>query len=159
MPRLARAVNKSQAVYVDAVRDLLKSKGIAKPVIHITQLLRVDLDGDGVDEVVLSATHFAGDSAKLPTPHSATAGSYSFVLLRRVVDGRVQTQVIDGEFYPQTKEDWVPNRYRLDGLLDLDGDGRLEIIVGSAYYEGGGTAVWCVEAGKINKVLHVECGA
>ena len=64
------------------------------------------------------------------------------MLLRRVVDGKVQTKLIDGEFYPKASESQTPYRYEVSGLLDLDGDGRLEIIIYSAYYEGATVTVW-----------------
>jgi len=36
-----------QSVYVEAVRDFLKSHGIADPKVRITLILRIDLEGDG----------------------------------------------------------------------------------------------------------------
>ena len=126
MPRTAKASDKTQELYVKAAHDFLVSKGIAKPVVKITQLLRIDLDGDGEDEALLSATHYPGEEGE--SPYHAEAGNYSFVLLRHVVDGKVQTKLIDGEFYPKASESQTPYRYEVSGLLDLDGDGRLEII-------------------------------
>lgn len=157
MPRTARANDKTQEVYVKAARDFLLTKGIRNPVVKITQLLRVDLDGDGEDEVLLSATNYPGRAGE--SPLSAVSGNYSFVLLRHVVNGKVQTKLIDGEFYPKANGFNAPNRYEVLGLLDLDGDGRLEIILQSAYYEGGGTSVWRFGSGKIERVLQIECGA
>lgn len=157
MPRTAKAADKTQEVYLNAVRDFLITKGIRKPVVKITQLLRVDLEGDGEDEVLVSATHYRGEGDAVP--HSTSAGGYSFVMLRRVVNGKVQTQLIQGEFYSSEKESAVPNRHQVTALLDLDGDGRLEILVQSMYYEGGATAVWRLSAGKIEKVLVMACGA
>ena len=81
------------------------------------------------------------------------------MLLRRVVDGKVQTKLIEGEFYPKASESQTPYRYEVSGLLDLDGDGRLEIIVYSAYYEGATVTVWRCDAPKLKKVLEIGCGA
>ncbi len=157
MPRTARASDKTQAVYVKAAHDFLVSNGIAKPVVKITQLLRIDLDGDGEDEVLLSATNYPGEPGE--SPQSAVAGNYSFVLLRYLVDGKAQTKLIEGEFYPKASESQTPYRYEVSGLLDLDGDGRLEVIVYSAYYEGATVTVWRFGAGKLHKVLEIGCGA
>ena len=157
MPRTAKASDKTQELYVKAARDFLVGKGIAKPVVKITQLLRIDLDGDNDDEVLLSATHYPGEEGE--SPSQAEAGNYSFVLLRRVVDGKVQTKLVDGEFYPKASESQTPYRYEVSGLLDLDGDGRLEIIIYSAYYEGATVTVWRFGEGKLHKVLEIGCGA
>ncbi len=157
MPRTARSSDKTQEVYLKAAHDFLVGKGIAKPVVKITQLLRIDLDGDGEDEVLLSATKYPGEPGE--SPPSAVAGNYSFVLLRHFVDGKVQTKLIDGEFYPKASESQTPYRYEISGLLDLDGDGRLEVILYSAYYEGATVTVWHFGAGKLHKVLEIGCGA
>ena len=49
--------------------------------------------------------------------------------------------------------------YNLAAVLDLNGDGKLELIVHSFYYEGGETTIYRCEADKIEAVLSVECGA
>ena len=154
MPRIAKAASTTQEVYLKAVRDLLINKGITRPVAEIAQLLRVDLDNDGEDEVILSAAHFKNREEMVV----ATGGDYSFVALRRLVDGKVQTQVFSGEFYPKADENAAPSVHEVAGLLDLDGDGTLEILVRSTYYEGGGMTVWQLQKGKLVKVLEIECG-
>lgn len=156
-PRKARSTDTTQEVYVNAARDFIISQGIQKPLVTITQILRVDLEGDGEDEVLLSATHYPRRDGGMVT--AASAGDYSFVLLRRVVNGKVKTDLIEGEFYPKSKVFNAPNRYEVSGLLDLDGDGRLEIIIESQYYEGGATTVWKLGKTKLEKVLEIACGA
>jgi hypothetical protein len=155
MPRKAKATDTTQDAYVKAVRDLLSDKGIAKPQVKIQQVLRVDLDGDGEDEVLIAATHYT----KIDELMSARGGDYSFVAMRRVVAGKVQTQIIGGEFYPKAEENGAPNTYEIAGLLDLDGDGKLEVILRTAYYEGGGTQIWQLRKDQLVQVLAVECGA
>lgn len=157
MPRTARAGDKTQEVYVKAARDFLLGKGIARPLVKITQLLRIDLDGDGEEEALLSATNYPGEPGE--SPYHAEAGNYSFVLLRRIVDGKVQTKLIDGEFYPKASKSQTPYRYEVSGLLDLDGDGRLEMVIYSAYYEGATVTVWHFDPAKLKKVLEIGCGA
>jgi hypothetical protein len=41
----------------------------------------------------------------------------------------------------------------------LNGDGKLEVIVHSFYYEGGQTTIYRCAPDKIEEVLSVECGA
>ena len=155
IPRKAKKTDVTQEVYVEAVRELLKGKGIASPKVKITQLLRVDLEGDGEDEVILSATNYANAGEAI----APKAGDYSFVALRRVVKGKVQTQIIGGDFYPKVAENAAPDTYKIAGLLDLNGDGKLEVIIHTTYYEGGGTQVWQLQKDKLVQVLRVDCGA
>ena len=157
LPRKPRSSDVTQPVYVQAVREFLEGKGLKDPKVKITQILRIDLEGDGEEEVLISATNYLTKEAGMPS--SAVAGSYSFVLLRRVVASKVKTQLVVGEFYPKGKEFSAPNRYSVRAVLDLDGDGKMEVIVESAYYEGGATTIYRCEPAKIEELLSTGCGA
>jgi len=56
LPRKPGIADTTQSVYVGAVRDFLKARGIADPKVQITRILRIDLDNDGEEEVLVSAT-------------------------------------------------------------------------------------------------------
>ncbi len=62
LPRKPQIIDPSQQVYVDAVRDFLKTKGIDQPKVKIDNILRVDLDGDGEEEVLISATNYSANA-------------------------------------------------------------------------------------------------
>ena len=47
LPRKPRITDATQKVYIDAVRDFLKNRGIKDPKVKMKRILRVDLDGDG----------------------------------------------------------------------------------------------------------------
>ena len=167
LPRKPVIADASQSVYVEAVRDFLKARGIADPKARITRILRVDLDGDGEEEVLISATNYfsedKSDHSAAPFPEapieSPRRGSYSVVILRRVVAGKIQTQLVAGAVYPKPDESVAPNVYQVAAVLDLNGDGKLEVIVHSFYYEGGQTTIYRCQPDKIEEVLSVECGA
>lgn len=156
LPRKARLQDTTQEIYVNAAREFLRSRGIKQPLVRIKRLLRVDLEGDGEEEVLLEATHYAGHDEEVPT--GARAGDYSFVMLRRVVNGNVRTSLVAGEFYPKATTFSAPNYYEIAAVLDLNGDGKLEVVVHSAYYEGGATSIYEWTAEKMKAVLSVECG-
>ena len=48
--------------------------------------------------------------------------------------------------------------YQATAVLDLNGDGKLEVIVHSFYYEGDQTTIYRCGVDKIEAVLSVECG-
>src|SRR5216117_2755913 len=165
LPRKPRISDTTQQVYSDAVRDFLKTKGIEQPKVKIDNVLRVDLDGDGEDEVLISATNYFSKDDSVPM--RSLAGSYSMVLLRRVVAGKVETQLIAGEFhpkaYPKAAQEEVrfdaPNAYKVIAILDLDGDGKMEVVVGSNYYEGEEITIYRCDPKKSEALVSVSCGA
>jgi hypothetical protein len=162
LPRKPHVLDKTQVVYVDAVRDFLKTKGIEQPKVKIDNIVRVDLDGDGEEEVLIGATNYF--SKKDRVPMRSPAGSYSMVLLRQVVAGKVETQLVEGEFHPKAylrREDSfdAPNAYKVIAVLDLDGDGKMEVVLASNYYEGEAITIYrCEPKKKVEALLSVSCG-
>ena len=168
LPRKPAIADATQSVYVEAVRDFLKARGVTDPKVRITRILRVDLDGKGEEEVLISATNYftdekSNDTSAAPFPEAPIQapqpGSYSIVIVRRMINGNVQTKLVAGEVYAKSDESVAPNVYNLAAVLDLNGDGKLEVIVHSFYYEGGQTTIYCCDPDKIEEVLTVECGA
>lgn len=162
LPRKPQVTDPTQKTYVDAVRDFLKTKGIEQPKVKIESILRVDLDGDGEEEVLISATNYFSKDDRVPM--RSPAGSYSMVLLRRVVAEKVETQLVEGEFHPKayvSKEGSfdAPNVYKVIATLDMDGDGKMEVVIHSYYYEGGGTTIYRCGPKKVKALLSVACGA
>ena len=68
-------------------------------------------------------------------------------------------QFVAGEVYPKPDESVAPNLYQVTAILDPNGDGKLEVIVHSFYYEGGQTTIYRCDPDKIEATLSVECGA
>jgi len=92
------------------------------------------------------------------------AGSYSMVLLRRLVAGKVETQLVEGAFYPRAYVSSdssfnAPNAYKVIAVLDLNGDGKMEVVVDSRYYEREMMTIYQCDPNKAEAALSVECGA
>jgi hypothetical protein len=157
LPRTPRIAEPTEQVYIDTTREFLEARRVNDPKVRITRILSVDLDGDGEDEVLISATNYFTEDGGVPMDTPAP-GSYSIVLLRRVLAGKVQTELVAGQLYPKDESD-TPNVYEIPAVLDLNGDGKIEIIVHSQYYEGAETTLYDCSGGKCKAVLSVACGA
>lgn len=158
LPRKAKALDVKDKKYVDLVREFLRERGLKDPVVQITQALKIDIDGDGEDEVLISATHYKNGAE---IPDESTPNTYSFVMLARFTQGKTETKLVAGEFYPEAKpaaDSAPPNKFEIAALLDLNGDGKIDIVVRSAYYEGDEVSVYETTTSGFNKALSVGCG-
>jgi hypothetical protein len=158
MPRRLKIANIEAQVYREAAAAILMSKGIDNPKVNLTQVLQVDLDGDGVEEVLVSAANYAKSGAGGLTP-DARPGDYSLVFLRKVVQDKVVTKIITGEYYPQAKKFNAPAEHRVIGVLDLNGDGILEIVLSGRHYEGEWVDAYRADGVTIIKLFSMGCGA
>jgi hypothetical protein len=155
LPRVPRAQNVNLPTYREAVSKLLKQKGIADPRVRITQLYRVDLEGDGTEEVVLTAS-----SQGKHIESRAVSGDYSLALVRKVVDGKVRTLILAEDVHPRVEGDkWeIPYLFTVSAILDLNGDGKMEVVVNWDYYEGQGVEAYEIKGGAAKKVLSGSFG-
>lgn len=158
LPRPVRQAALDQTVYREAAGAVLAELGLSAQLPELSQLLRVDLNGDGSDEVLVSATRYTHRvNPRVPAPRVA-AGDYSVVFLRHVVDGAVQTQVLGSAVYPEAEEYSAPLQYSVGAVLDVDGDGTLEVIVRDIYYEGIGAIVYRWSATGMEQILSAGWG-
>ncbi len=139
--------------YAGIASQLLASRGldVADPIIK--QLFRVDLEGDGTNEILVVAEDAALGFEPEP-------GDYSIVFMRKVVQGEVQTAVID-ETVITDPEGAFTVSFTVGSVADLSGDGKMEIVLNAAYYEGLSVEVWEYtndDLGLIN-VIGIGCGA
>lgn len=158
MPRQPKLESNSSPVYRSAVAAQLRKKRISRPQINILKVVRVDLEGDGVDEVIINATRVNRWESGSITPN-ANAGDYSIVMLRKMINGKIQTIMIDEEYHTKYTKFSPPNEYNLAAVLDLNGDGVMEIVVAGAYYEGNWKTVYSIQGIKAVDVLGCGCGA
>ncbi|HEX6301277.1 MAG TPA: hypothetical protein VF148_12490 [Acidimicrobiia bacterium] len=138
--------------YAGFAADLLSGRGldVASPVIK--QLFRTDLEGDGVNEVLVVAED-------VPANFLMEPGDYSIAFMRKVVQGKVQTAVIH-ETVAQDEEDTFAGAHSFGGVADLNNDGKMELITGSAFFEGFTLTIWDYvndDLGPVS-VLDTGCG-
>jgi len=153
VPNKVEEIFKGNPVYRDVVAAYLKSRGFGSSPVKIEQIYKVDLEGDGADEIVIRATNLTYSENELV----ADKGGYSFVIVRKIVGGAVKNILLAGDFI-DADHGGAENSYEISSILDLNGDGRMEIIVYGQYYEGAGVSAYSIENGAAKVALETGCG-
>jgi hypothetical protein len=141
-------------VYKAIVADFLRSEGIRQPSVDDAQTFvvwRIDLDGDGAQETLINASRFitSQDSS------AVQAGAYSVMLLQRA-SGSING--IYNNLFPQESQAFDHVEHTLFAALDLNGDGQLEIVLKSSYFESAELRIFGLRASEIRQLLYVGCG-
>lgn len=154
LPDLDRPIQEigPSPAHVAAVADVLAADGV-EAEIEINRVLRFDVEGDGVDEVLIQANRITGDSV-----YGLGPGHYSILLMRRVRGGTVDNIVLhaDTEPPPEGQADSL-TVYEIIDLADVNGDGALELAAGYYGYEWSGTVLYDLGA-EPEIVLGAGCG-
>lgn len=120
----------------------------------IEQVVVADLDGDGDDEA-LAAFEFVQPSAGPGAPGDLAA------LVVIDVDTRAADTVLLSAVDEALDPDTFPliERYRVLDVADLNGDGRMEVLVHAWYFEGASVLVYTYDGSELTEVLASGCGA
>lgn len=156
VPRTWVDVSPLPDVYLQTIESALSNAGLDPATAVVDQAIRVDLEGDGVDEVLISAN----DTYDYGT--GATPEAYSVVLLRKVINEQVETAILFANYgEPGEELSAYFARSRIAGFADLNGDGKLEVITQEDYYEGGAIIAWeyVNDDLGIDVILSAGCGA
>jgi hypothetical protein len=155
-PRLYNEDNSENTYYTDLVKNYLIECGIEKPDTTVKQSIRVDLEGDGTDEILINADNKIEGSFD-----EVKKGDNAVLIFRKFVDGKAIDQIL--EQYIITEEPEYPSPYRLlygvETIADLDGDGIMEIIVENSYYEGFGWSIYKLIDNRLELVASNGIGA
>lgn len=153
--RGVKNLSTDDATYIQAVTEWFQSQGDSPATVRITRILQADLEGDGTNEVLLSASYFKDSSG-----HMVETGDYSIVLMRKVVGNEVVTIPLARDYYVTSlpeAELTYPLTYTVAGALDLNRDGTLEVIVDVSRWEGGGVIIYRVDGRNVREVLRTIC--
>jgi hypothetical protein len=150
LPRAAEDLGTGGETHRSVVRDWWAAQGHPDAEIFLTRVLRADLDGDGTSEELIGATRMSE-----PTGHNVEAGDYSVVLLYRAAGPLILR--LAGEYYPAAKEFAFPETFSPSAVMDLNGDGRMEVIVDASRWEGGGTLVFAFDGSGASKIFDGVC--
>jgi hypothetical protein len=152
-PRLPKVLPTKSALYEKVVNDWLNQHGLKQAKINLVKAIRIDLDGDGTEEVVISS-HPSGDYLR----DLWSKKPYCVILVRKLVKGVVTTIAVYSDIAVMGNESVFYN-VEVQAVADLDGDGNMEIITSFDYYEGVGHCVFRIEGSKAVKVGCASFGA
>jgi hypothetical protein len=183
MPRKAEVLPPDNPIYREIVAAWLAERGLSGAQPKITQLIRVDLDGNGKDEVLIATQNiihpkdgaqaelfsFEPDTpllTELKNPNGvgprARAGEYSILLLRKVMENEQARNIPIAEFIA-TKDSpgdedpltsaHTPWVHKIAGIADLNGDGVMEILTAEAFFNGLWYRVYEMQGQDVRKIL------
>jgi hypothetical protein len=143
----AEELSPDHETYRQIVMEWLKEEGISDPQPGTLHIYRVDLEGDGTDEIFISATRL-DDSL-----HTTGAGDYSIILMRKVAGDAAVTLPIVADVY-RSKEAGTtyPRAYLISNFVDLDQDGVLEVVIDYKRWEDDGALIYTIHGQEVAQV-------
>jgi hypothetical protein len=164
-PRAITVLPNNSLPYVKIASDFLSKKGLKNTLVKLTSVIKTDFDNDKSDEVFIVGRYFqASSGGDYFPPAGGKKGDYSFVLMRKIMAGQVQTisladDVILKDVEIEADNRHLPELYDIAGLLDLNGDGKLEMVAYGAYYEGYSFEIEEWDGKKFVSKASSGCGA
>ena len=153
-PRLPRMQSLDQELYQRVAAGLLRSKGLKIERARLTRLMRIDLNGDGVEEVLMAASS-RPDYGRTPGERK---GDYSMLAIRYVDRGVVRARLLDYNVSKRNLTFSAPGYFDFIACADIDGDGPMEIVGSNGYYEGQGFEAWKFDGKTVTSVMSAGWG-
>lgn len=156
IPRLARPQKLNNPVYQAAVGALLRQNKARVTNARLTQIMRVDLNGDKTDEVLICA--HTDDSKRHNA--SAIAGDYAVVALRFLDARSGKVRIVPLEIQADLSKYMNPSRvhYQILGCADLNGDGKQEVVIYSTAWESRSVSAWTFDGRRVKQIVDTASG-
>lgn len=158
LPRIPSRQSNINETYLKLISDILQENGLKGVPAKITQNYRIDLEGDGIDEVLICASNI---NFEAPGMYQRKE-TYCIILFRKVIHGEVKNILLSNYFYSKdgTDED-IRLVYvdKIHSFIDANGDGVMEVIIESRYYEGYSFTLYELRDNKLVEVLENGWGA
>lgn len=117
-------LNPETGEYVKDVEQILAEHGLKGEAVHIREIVRTDLEGDGIEETLITASNI----------HSVDRlmGRYSFIVLKKEIDNKSEFDFLAKQMDHLPAADFEEEQisdYELCEIVDLDHDGICEILI------------------------------
>ena len=118
----------------------------------VVQAVRVDLDGDGVEEVLVTYE-------RITEPNFGAENDFTGIYVRYPsADGSVVDELLTGDVLADPVDFPTVGRFTIAAVADLNGDGTMEVMVRERFWESAGMSVYAVEDGRLMRVGGGGCG-
>jgi hypothetical protein len=153
-PRPVRPVGLDDPEYQQLGESMARELGAVDPTSgDVVQVVRADLDGNGIEEVLVTFEHVTDRGM-------GAAGDFSLVIARSPnADGTVVDRVLFSHVVPDPMDFPQPDYSRVITVADLNGDGSMEVTIGTVYWEGIGVAIHEFREGALHQVMTSGCGS
>lgn len=150
MPRKSTFNDFKNEDYMFVIAEILKGYGLKDIPIIIKQVIKTDLDDDGTDEIIISAENITAyvknENGEIAEPDFSKCepNTYSIVVLLKTMNDETKTIELSKSLYidqEQIQYD-CPTINNITSVIDLNGDGKMEIVIGYSYYEGYGYYIY-----------------
>lgn len=149
--RLAEELPSTNDMYYQVVLDVLTQAGVENPQIGTMHIYRIDIEGDGTDEIFISDT-------RVESSHGVAAGDHSVIVMRKVSGSDVVTIPMLVDLYAAVGYgNPFPCSYSIANFIDLNQDGVLEVMVAYDRWEGFGASIYHVQGETAQQVLGTTC--
>jgi len=161
MPRIPQVISNQQPSHIEAVKKALAENGMSSEP-KITQIFSVDLDCDGLEDVIISANRPKKAGFIVA---DARPGDYALVMVCKRQHGKILSHILHGAFFP--KDGAVMSGLsaaKVVGVVDLNGDGRMAVIVrsrawvGSQGHEWNDYSAYRAREGTFKRILNAADG-
>ena len=154
--KIKKGSNKSPT-YKKVVKKILRKNDLGHLKPKIKQIFKVDLNGDGTKEKIIHASNIDFNNPKWYQDKD----TYSVVFVRKLVNGKKKNIILRKSFYTEDRDfaDGITYTHRIRAIGDFNGDGIMEVVVETRYYEGTGFSIFEIKKRKTNSVLSNGSGA
>ena len=156
--RAIRRGDPQKPVYQRLAQQILAAHGLRDTPPRVTEAYTGDLDGDGQQEQIISASCPAVNSNDDDYFAFQHAGEYSFIAVRK----GGHDYLLTGAFFPTTppkpKENSNPEAYTISAFLDVTGDGVQEISSSGQGYEWQSIYVYRFAGGRVDELYRCFVG-